>query len=53
MRVLKEKPRMPKELRESAYQWLALMPRFKTLSDEENVDAIAKLCQEKVKKGLL
>ena len=52
-RVLKEKPRLPKELRGSVYQWLALMPGFKMEEDSENFEAFSKLCADKAAKGLL
>ncbi|OAP58861.1 hypothetical protein AYL99_06158 [Fonsecaea erecta] len=51
--VVKEPPRMPKELRESVYQWLALMPGFKNGGDQQNVEALAKVCKEKQSRGLL
>ncbi|EXJ84960.1 hypothetical protein A1O3_05635 [Capronia epimyces CBS 606.96] len=51
--VLKEPPRLPKELREGVYQWLALMPGFKYDSDQHNTEAFLKLCKEKQLKGLL
>ncbi|KIW28652.1 uncharacterized protein PV07_08295 [Cladophialophora immunda] len=52
-KVLKEPPRMPKELRESVYQWLALMPGFKNGGDQHNAEVLAKLCKEKQSRGLL
>lgn len=52
-KVLATPPRLPKELRESVYQWLALMPGFKNGEDAQNTDALSKLCNEKVSKGLL
>ncbi|KIX07636.1 uncharacterized protein Z518_02289 [Rhinocladiella mackenziei CBS 650.93] len=51
--VLKEPPRMPKEVRKSVYQWLALMPGFRNGGDQHNLETFAKLCQEKHSKGLL
>lgn len=52
-KVLKEPPRLPKELRESVYQWIALMPGFKNGGDQHNLKVLAKLCKEKQSKGLL
>ncbi|OAL38730.1 hypothetical protein AYO20_01936 [Fonsecaea nubica] len=52
-KVLKEPPRLPKELRERVYQWLALMPGFKKGSDQDNVELLAKLCKDKQSRGLL
>ncbi|EXJ59728.1 hypothetical protein A1O7_03875 [Cladophialophora yegresii CBS 114405] len=55
-RVVKEKPRLPKELRRSVYQWLALMPGFKNEDgggDGLSVEAFAKLSDDKATKGLL
>lgn len=52
-KVLQEPPRLPKELRESVYQWLALMPGFKHGGDQHNLEGFAKLCAEKHAKGLL
>ena len=52
-RVLKEPPRLPKELRESVYHWLALMPGFKNGGDQHNAELLAKLCSDKQAKGLL
>ncbi|EXJ85826.1 hypothetical protein A1O1_06195 [Capronia coronata CBS 617.96] len=52
-KVLKEPPRLPKEVREGVYQWLALMPGFKDGGDQHNVELLAKLCKEKQSKGLL
>ncbi|KIW11149.1 hypothetical protein PV08_10449 [Exophiala spinifera] len=52
-KVLNEPPRLPKELRESVYQWLAIMPGFKNGGDEQNAKLLAKLCQDKQAKGLL
>ncbi|KIW88942.1 uncharacterized protein Z519_10426 [Cladophialophora bantiana CBS 173.52] len=51
--VLKEPPRIPKELRESVYQWLALMPGFKNGGDQHNLEVFTKLCKEKQSRGLL
>lgn len=51
--VLETPPRLPKQLRESVYQWLALMPGFKDGDDAQNVDALSKLCKDKVSGGLL
>jgi nucleoside 2-deoxyribosyltransferase len=51
--LLKTPPRLPKELRRSVYEWIALMPGFKSGSDEENVSMMRKLCETKVEKGLL
>ena len=59
--VLKEKPRLSKELRGSVYQWLALMPGFKnslegnggSAGERHNLEAITKLGEEKAAKGLL
>ena len=51
--VLEQKPRLPKELRSSVYQWLGLMPGFRDGSDKSNIDAFSKLCEDKVAKGLL
>jgi predicted DCC family thiol-disulfide oxidoreductase YuxK len=52
-RVLKEPPRLPKELRDSVYHWLALMPGFKNGGDQQNAELLAKLCSDKQAKGLL
>ncbi|KIY02505.1 uncharacterized protein Z520_00970 [Fonsecaea multimorphosa CBS 102226] len=52
-KVLKEPPRMPKELRESVYQWLALMPGFRDGGDQHNLEFLAKVCKEKQSRGLL
>lgn len=52
-KVLQTPPRLPKELRRSVYQWLALMPGFKNGEDAENIDILSKLCEEKQSKGLL
>ncbi|KAJ9611375.1 hypothetical protein H2200_004559 [Cladophialophora chaetospira] len=59
--VLKEKPRLPKELRNGVYQWLALMPGFKNglvgndgvAGEQQNLETLAKLVEDKVAKGLL
>lgn len=51
--VLKKPARLPKELRESVYQWLALMPGLRDGGDAENVKAMLKLCEQKTEKGLL
>ncbi|OCT47500.1 hypothetical protein CLCR_03661 [Cladophialophora carrionii] len=55
-RVIKEKPRLPKELRRTVYQWLALMPGFKNDGSEGvglSVEAFAKLSDDKAARGLL
>lgn len=52
-KVLQSEPRMPKELRESVYQWLALMPKFKNGTDTDNVEVFSKVCADKAAKGLL
>jgi hypothetical protein len=52
-KVLKEPPRMPKELRESVYQWLALMPGFRDGSNQQNVKTFLGLCRQKQANGLL
>lgn len=52
-KVLNEPPRLPKELRGSVYQWLALMPGFKKGGDDQNAQLLTKLCQDKESKGLL
>lgn len=52
-KVLSTQPRLPKDLRESVYQWLALMPGFKDGGDAQNIDTLSKLCEEKQSKGLL
>ncbi|ETI29429.1 hypothetical protein G647_01882 [Cladophialophora carrionii CBS 160.54] len=55
-RVVKEKPRLPKELRRSVYQWLALMPGFKNGGSEGeglSVEAFARLSDDKAARGLL
>ncbi|KAI1619895.1 hypothetical protein EDD37DRAFT_196730 [Exophiala viscosa] len=52
-KVLQEPPRMPKELRESVYQWLALMPGFRDGSNHRNVEILLKLCGQKQASGLL
>lgn len=44
--------RLPKELRESVYEWLALMPGFKDGGDAENVAAMMQLLARKERKGL-
>lgn len=56
--LLKEKPRLPEELRASVYQWLALMPGFKSGpggvgGDQENIEALRQLSESKAKEGLL
>lgn len=51
--VLSQPPRLPKELRESVYHWLALMPGFRDGGDQGNIEALAKLCKDKEAKGLL
>lgn len=51
--VTKIPPRLPKELRESVYQWLALMPGLKDGTDQENVKRMLDLCGAKSEKGLL
>jgi nucleoside 2-deoxyribosyltransferase len=54
--VVKQKPRLPKELRQSVYQWLALMPGFKnggSGGEGLTVEAFAKLGDDKAAKGLL
>lgn len=50
--VVQQPSRLPKELREPVYQWLALMPAFKAGTDGENVKEMLKLLQEKEQKGL-
>ncbi|RVX74833.1 hypothetical protein B0A52_01110 [Exophiala mesophila] len=52
-KVLSEPPRLPKELRDSVYHWLALMPGFRDGGDQGNIDEFAKLCKDKEAKGLL
>lgn len=52
-KVLQEPPRMPKELRESVYRWLALMPGFRDGSNQQNVETFLGLCRQKQAKGLL
>jgi nucleoside 2-deoxyribosyltransferase len=52
-KAMKEPPRLPKELREGVYQWLALMPGFRDGGDEHNMEVLTKLCKEKQLKGLL
>jgi nucleoside 2-deoxyribosyltransferase len=51
--VIKQPQRLPKELRESVFQWIALMPGFKAGSDQENIETLSKLCKDKSSKGLL
>lgn len=51
--VLPKPSRLPKELRESVYQWLALMPGFKHGGDIENVAEMVSLLKGKETKGLL
>jgi len=52
-KVLSVPPRLPKDLRESVYQWLALMPGFKDGGDAENIATLSKVCEEKQSKRLL
>jgi nucleoside 2-deoxyribosyltransferase len=60
-RVLSEKPRLSKELREGVFQWLAVMPGFKNAlsanegeeGEKTNQAFMKRLCEEKVAKGLL
>lgn len=52
-KVINEPPRLPKELRDSVYHWLALMPGFRDGGDQGNIEAFAKLCKDKEAKGLL
>jgi len=51
--VLQQPSRLPKELRESVYRWLALMPGFKNGGDTANVQEILRICKDKQAKGLL
>lgn len=48
--VLKRAPVLPPELRAGVYQWLALMPGFKTGGE---VELLERLCKDKEAKGLL
>lgn len=44
--------RLPEELREAVYEWLALMPGFKDGGDAENVAAMMQLLARKERRGL-
>lgn len=50
--VLRMPARMPKELRESVFKWLALMPGYAEGNDGEDVDKMEKLLVAKETKGL-
>ncbi|KIV81929.1 hypothetical protein PV11_04076 [Exophiala sideris] len=52
-KVLQEPPRLPKELRENVYQWLAIMPGLRDGSDQQNVETFLKICGQKQASGLL
>jgi nucleoside 2-deoxyribosyltransferase len=52
-KALKLPTRIPKELQQSVYHWLALMPGFKEGSDQQNAEAFAKICRDKQAKKLL
>lgn len=51
--VLKRPSRMPKELRESVYQWLALMPGYVEGDDSQDVKSMVSLLAGKEAKGML
>ncbi|KAK4621411.1 hypothetical protein CLAFUW4_06601 [Fulvia fulva] len=51
--VLKLPSRMPKELRESVYRWLALMPGYAEGDDAQDVSEAISLLAKKEAKGLL
>ena len=52
-KVLQIPPRLPKELRDSVYHWLALMPGYKNSEDNQNIEFTKGLCAQKQSKGLL
>ena len=52
-RVIEQPPRLPKELRDTVYHWLGLMPGFRDNTDQMNVQNMLQLCKEKETKGLL
>lgn len=51
--ALKTPSRMPKELRESVYQWIALMPGYAEGNDADDVEKMAALLTGKAKKGVM
>jgi hypothetical protein len=51
--VVQIPPRMPRELRGSAYEWLSLMVGWRDGGDEENVMDLRRVLDGKVEKGLL
>lgn len=50
--ALKKPSRMPKELRESVYRWIALMPGYAEGEDQKDVAETLQLLQAKEQKGL-
>ena len=52
-RVVQLPSALPEPLRETVYQWIALMPGFKVATAAQMVGELRYLCAEKVEKGLL
>ena len=52
-RVVQLPPALPAPLRETVYQWIALMPGFKTATAAQMVGELRHLCADKLEKGLL